>query len=275
MHISIGGEEIRVHYEVSGQGPDVLFVHGLGLSSMKTWTYQLPEFSKYFRVHAYDVRGFGTSDNPSGRFSVQQCAYDLYALLVKQRIERVILIGFSMGGWIAQQFILDHPEMVRSIVLSNTTSGLNLQGIRRFLKRSAEVEQLGSLESIADEQIGNTFSEDTRKNRPELVSFYKENFLNSSQNHYKAYAAMFRALTIPSFTEHLDRITCPALILCGDSDQGITRGKTPTDAAEILHKGIKDSELFVFKNAGHYAHLERAQEWNKVVIEFIDRVLKP
>jgi len=272
VKIKISGEEANLNHEVSGDGPDVILIHGLGLSSINTWIYQMPELSKYYRVHAYDVRGFGDSDNPSGRFSIQQHAYDLFELLKAIKLDKVILIGFSMGGWISQQFMIDYPEMVRALVLSNTTSGLRPEGIRRFIERGDKVEEVG-MERIADEQIKNVFTPETIATRPELVSFYRDNFLNKSHNDSKSYAKMFRALSIPNFTAWLERIKCPVLIICGDSDQGITRGKTPTDAAEIIHNAIKDSKIEVVQNAGHYAHLEQAEQWNKIVIEFINDIL--
>jgi 3-oxoadipate enol-lactonase len=232
----------------------------------------VPDLSRHYRVHTYDLRGFGDSDNPSGRYSVQQHAYDLYEFLKATKLDSIILVGFSMGGWISQQFMIDYPEMVRALVLSNTTSGLNAEGVRRFIERGDKVEAVG-MEAVADEQIRNVFTPDTIANRPELVSFYRENFLNETHNHYKAYAKMFRALAVPDFKAFLGRIACPVLVVCGDSDQGITRGKTPTDAAEIICSGIRDARLKVVKNAGHYAHLEQAGQWNRIVIEFIDEVL--
>jgi pimeloyl-ACP methyl ester carboxylesterase len=81
---------------------------------------------------------------------------------------------------------------------------------------------------------------------------------------------MFRALSVTNWTAQLGRIKCPTLVVCGDADKGITRGNTPTDAAEILHNGIVNSKLTVINQGGHYAHLERPVEWNKMVIDFID-----
>ncbi len=223
MPIQIRHEEtLTLNYEVAGEGPDVVLVHGLGLSSMKTWVHQVPELSRHFRVHTYDVRGFGRSANPAGKFSVQQHADDLHALLRELGLRQVVLVGFSMGGWISQQFVLDHPEMFRD--------------------------------------------------NPSLIEFYRRNFLDPDENKPRSYAAMFRALSVPNWTPQLGRIRCPALVLCGDADKGITRGNTPTDAAEILHQGIAGSRLEVIPQGGHYAHLERPADWNARVIRFIKEV---
>lgn len=272
MALSIHFEEtLTLNYEVSGEGRDVVLVHGLGLSSMKTWVHQVPELCRHFRVHTYDVRGFGGSDNPSGRFSVQQHAYDLYELLKTLGLKQAVLVGFSMGGWICQQFTLDHPEMVGALVLSCTTSGLRPEGARRFVERADKVESQGT-EALAEEQIRNTFAPETMTGQPELIDFYRRNFLDPRQNNPRSYAAMFRALSVPSWTAQLGRIRCPTLVVCGDADKGITRGNTPTDAADILHQGIKGSRLAVIAQGGHYAHLERPAEWNAIIVNFIKEV---
>lgn len=272
MPITIRHEEsLTLNYEVTGEGPDVVLVHGLGLSSMKTWVKQVPELSKHFRVHTYDVRGFGQSDNPDGKFSVQQHAYDLHALLRTLGLRQVVLVGFSMGGWISQQFTLDHPEMVRGLVLSCTTSGLRPEGARRFVERAAKVEVTGTA-ALAEEQILNTFAVESLQDQPELIDFYRRNFLDPRENNPASYAAMFRALSVTHWTPQLDRIHCPTLVVCGDADKGITRGNTPTDAAEVLHQGIPGSRLHVIKQGGHYAHLERPAEWNAMIINFIKEI---
>lgn len=264
-------EKLSLNYEVSGQGPDVMLVHGLGLSSMRTWTHQVPALEKRFRVHRYDVRGFGESDNPLKKYSVQQHAYDLHELLKAIKLEKVILVGFSMGGWISLQYVLDHPERVRGMILSCTTSGLRPEGAKRFVDRGAKVDQVGT-EPLADEQIRNTFCAETFKTNPGLIKFYRENFLDPRHNDPKAYAAMFRALSVPNVTPQLGRIHCPALVICGSADAGITRGNTPTDAAEIIHQGIAGSRLEVIPDGGHYAHLEQPDLWNGIALKFLDEV---
>jgi len=274
LHIQVKQSEIlSINYEAKGSGLDIVLVHGLGLSSMNTWVNQVPELSKYYRVHTYDVRGFGKTNNPLNRFSVQQHAYDLYALLIELNLKNICLVGFSMGGWIAQQFILDHPEMVSALVLSCTTSGLRPEGAKRFVGRSERIDQHG-IASLVEEQMANTFAPETVEQSPDLINFYRKNFLDESQNNPKSYAAMFRALTVTNWTAQLGRITCPTLIICGDADKGITRGNTATDAAEILHQGINHSMLAVIKGGGHYAHLERSSEWNALVKNFIDKEAK-
>lgn len=261
-------ETLSVNYEVSGEGPDILLIHGLGLSSMKTWRYQIPALSKHFRVHAIDLRGFGKTNNPTNKFSVQQHVYDVKAFMDKVGLEKAALVGFSMGGWISQQFALDYPEKVTALVLSCTTSGLRPHAAQRFVERAARVEVEG-MEPLADPQIKNTFNKETIEDNPELIDFYRSNFLDKEENNSNSYASMFRALSVPTVTPQLGRIQCPTLVVCGQKDNGITRGDTPTDAAEIIHQGIAGSKLVVMDKGGHYAHLEQPDEWNDMVIQFL------
>jgi pimeloyl-ACP methyl ester carboxylesterase len=269
MKLTLRHEDtLQLDYEVQGSGPDVILLHGLGFSSRLTWMHQISALARSYRVHAYDMRGFGGSNNPSGRQSVEQHALDLLALMDAVGIEQACLIGFSMGGWISQQFVLDHPERVRALVLSATTSGLRPEGAARFVARSLKVESEG-LEGLVEDAIASTFAPETIVRDPDLVDLYRREFLDPVRNPRDAYARMFRALTVPNWSAQLGRIQCPTLILCGLKDQGSTRGQTPTDAAEILHQGILGSRLEVFPDSGHYAHLEQPEVWNRVVLQFL------
>lgn len=265
-------EALKVNYDVSGEGPDVLLIHGLGLSSMSTWKYQVPALSKKFRVHTIDLRGFGKTNNPERKYSVQQHVYDIAGLLDVLKISKIALVGFSMGGWISQQFVLDFPDRVKALVLSCTTSGLRPHAAKKFVERAGNVDRDG-LAPLAEQQIKNTFNSSTLENNPELIDFYRHHFLDADENSSESYAAMFRALTVPTVTPQLSRIQCPTLVLCGAKDQGITRGDTPTDAAEVIHAGISGSELIVMPEGGHYSHLEQPDEWNDTVMRFLSKQL--
>jgi pimeloyl-ACP methyl ester carboxylesterase len=271
MRIALNpGETVHLDHEVHGSsGPDLVLIHGLGLSSRRTWQRQLARLAERYRVHSYDVRGFGASDKPGGPLSVDQHARDLLALLDALAIDRAVLIGFSMGGWISQQFVLDHPERVSALVLACTSSGLRPEGAERFVARSLDVEARG-LGPLVDAAIASTFAPATLERDPELIAFYRREFLDEARNPPAAYAQMFRALTVPNWTAQLRLIRCPTLIVCGREDRGVSCGRTPTEAAQTLHHGIAGSQLAVLDGGGHYAHLERPELWNRTVLDFLD-----
>jgi alpha/beta superfamily hydrolase len=116
----------RLHYEIKGKGHTIVLIHG-GLADSRLWDDQFTKFSKNFRVIRYDLRGFGKSDFPVGAFSHVE---DLYALLKFLKVEKVSLVGLSLGGIIAADFTLEHPETVEALVL--TAFGKTSEAARLF-----------------------------------------------------------------------------------------------------------------------------------------------
>ena len=112
----------RMYYEVHGDGFPFLLINGLG-GDHTEWLLQLPEFSRHFQVIVFDNRGAGDSEAPPGPYSTAQMADDAVALLSFLGISRTHVLGFSMGGMIAQEVALRHPERVDRLVLACTSPG--------------------------------------------------------------------------------------------------------------------------------------------------------
>jgi pimeloyl-ACP methyl ester carboxylesterase len=111
---------INVHYQVMGEGPDVVMLHGV-TSSLAIWYAKvMPELSKNFRVTAYDLRGHGYSDATPTGYTTRALADDLLALLDHLKIEKARLVGHSFGGSIALHLALLHPQRVEGVVLGDT-----------------------------------------------------------------------------------------------------------------------------------------------------------
>ena len=122
-YASIGDGEL--YYEMEGEGETLLLCHA-GFVDSRMWDWQWDAFTQYYRVLRFDMRGFGKSDPATGPVSRRQ---DLYSLLKKLGIEHAHLLGCSMGGEIAIDFALEHPEMVLSlVVVSGTPGGFETQG---------------------------------------------------------------------------------------------------------------------------------------------------
>ena len=117
MKLEAGG--IEVSYELSGEGDSLVLIHGFTDNS-SMWHNQAPVFSERFQVLTYDVRGHGGTKTPEGDFSMKIFADDLRALLGAPGIERACVLGYSMGGRIALQFALQHPEMTTGLVFANS-----------------------------------------------------------------------------------------------------------------------------------------------------------
>ena len=107
---------ISVNYEVSGHGEPLLLITGFA-SDLNTWAFQLRAFNKHFQVIRFDNRGIGESDKPEGPYSTREMAEDAIGLLDHLGIERAHVVGHSMGGAIAQEVAISHPERVSKLVL--------------------------------------------------------------------------------------------------------------------------------------------------------------
>jgi len=118
----------KLYYEIEGEGEPLVLCHA-GFVDSRMWDGQWKAFTQHYRVLRFDMRGFGKSDHVSGPVSRRQ---DLYCLLRKLGIERANLLGCSMGGEMAIDFVLEHPEIVLSlVVVSGTPGGFEMQGETR------------------------------------------------------------------------------------------------------------------------------------------------
>jgi len=114
--------EIQIYYEEYGQGVPLIMILGLGQSTA-TWGLQIPELSKHFRLIVFDNRDSGESSRcPKEYYTTETMAWDTLGLMYYLGIERAHLLGTSMGGMIAQQAVLNAPEMIVSLILASTNS---------------------------------------------------------------------------------------------------------------------------------------------------------
>jgi pimeloyl-ACP methyl ester carboxylesterase len=112
-------DSIELYYEEHGSGDPLLLIMGLAADSV-AWMFQIPAFAERYRTIVFDNRGVGRSDKPPGPYSIHQMANDTAGLLDALGIERAHVVGVSMGGMIAQELALNHPQRVRGLVLACT-----------------------------------------------------------------------------------------------------------------------------------------------------------
>ncbi|MBC8257548.1 MAG: alpha/beta hydrolase [SAR324 cluster bacterium] len=255
---------IKTYYELTGKGETVVFIHGLG-SSAEDWSYQTEFFSKHFQVLAYDVRGHGQSDKPKGAYSVPLFAEDLLNLLNALAIEKVHIVGLSMGGWIVFQFGLDYPERVKSLTVVNSWADMRLKKISdkiNFYKRTV-LFQLLTMRKIG-EIIGKKLF--IKPEQKELLQNFIEKW---AKNHKPSYLASFKAVKGWSVEDRLSEITCPVLVVSADEDYTPVSDKEAYAAKMINAEFV---ELAVVKDSRHATPVEHPAEFNQVVGKFLSKV---
>jgi pimeloyl-ACP methyl ester carboxylesterase len=269
MKIQAGG--IELSYELSGEGVCLVLIHGF-TDNLGMWYNQVPVLSKQFKVLSLDVRGHGETQPPESDLSIGLFAEDLRALLEALGIERACVLGYSMGGRIALQFALAHPESTTGLVFAN--SGVRSAGARLAEDQVAELAerreqmvamfQTGNIEVIADGMAERSFSPGFREREPAVFQSYKDVKLRNDPAHYLAIMdAMVQAMASPP---DLTQIRCPVLIIAGDRDGFMT-----IEDARAMETAIPDATLAVLPT-GHAAAVESPQAFNQAVLDFVVRL---
>lgn len=137
-------EDLGLHYRVHGHGEPLVLLHGLG-SSGADWAFQAESLGAHFRLIVPDLRGSGLSNAPRGRFSIAQFAADLWRLLDALAIERVHLMGFSLGGAVAVEMALQRPLAVARLMTINTLPSYRLDSWRKRIELISQVALVRSL----------------------------------------------------------------------------------------------------------------------------------
>jgi pimeloyl-ACP methyl ester carboxylesterase len=257
----LGGRKIN-YTDTGGDGTPVLLVHAFPLDS-RMWQGQIDALSDRFRFIAPDLSGFGGSDAPedASGYSMDAWADEIAALLDELGIDKVVYVGESMGGYVAFAFLRKYRDRVSALVLADTRAEADPpEGVE---KRSAQQEQVrkdgtaGLIEGLTGALLG----EDTRTNKPDVVTTVKRIMDNPAAGFVGALEAM---KTRPDSTAELAAIDVPTLIVVGEHD-----GVTPPDAARKMHEHIGGSRLVVLPDAGHLSNLEAPDAFNGALAEFL------
>jgi pimeloyl-ACP methyl ester carboxylesterase len=248
----IYGQSIR--YFEAGQGPAVILLHGLG-SVKEVWLASFGALSSNYHVYALDQIGFGHSNKPLLDYKIGTWVDYLQAFMQSQNISKASLVGNSLGGWIALDFTVQHPEMVDKLVLVDAAGLAWSQGGPVVeLNPSSVPETRALLESlfynkkiVTDEFVQNVFANHMRNNDGYTIQRTLASFAQA-----------------PFEDEKLKSVHAPTLVVWGRQDQLIN-----VDRAEKFHAGIPGSKLVVFDQCGHVPQIEKAEEFNKALLDFL------
>jgi 3-oxoadipate enol-lactonase len=256
----ISANDINLYYEVHGDGQPLIFIHGLG-SSTDDWEFQVPEFSKSYRVITFDLRGHGRSDKPAGPYQIPMLAADLAGLLQALHIPPAHLVGLSLGGAVAFQFALDNPEKVKTLTIVN--SGPSLGGTPEEARQEIE-RRVGIVQQLGMRAMGEALAPALFP-KPEQAAL-RETFIRRwAENDPSAYIEATRSLLGWNVEDQLGRIKCPTLILASDQDY------SPVTVKEAYVKLIPNARLVVIAEAHHALPIEQPEKFNAALRDFLDR----
>jgi pimeloyl-ACP methyl ester carboxylesterase len=251
---------IRLRYESWGVGTThVVFIHGLG-SCAEDWFMQLPAFAADYHCIAIDLRGHGLSDKPVGEYSVALFATDIALLLASLGLAPAHIVGLSLGGMVAQQLGIAHPYVVRSLTLLNTLPGVwppTPHFVSIGLKRLAAGRD-ASLEATARTVARSLFPDRGDKMLRDMV----EQRLRA--NDPAAYRRATTAVALFRPGHALRKITCPVLIVAGDSDHVV-----PADYQARLRAGIPHARYETVRGGGHACNINYPDQVNAAILAFL------
>lgn len=259
-----------IFYEVAGKGTPLILIHG-NFGDRRHWDYQVEPLSKQFKVIRYDVRGYGKSALPLSdvQYSDRE---DLKALLQYLEINKAHICGLSRGNAVAVDFALAYPEMCYSLI--SVGPWVNGYGAGDFKSPNADslysiMPQANSLlKSKGPKAItdfiwkGNNCLARSIIKQPTLDSLLKMGYDYSYWSHLNK--SKIEWLT-PSGISRLKEITIPTLIITSEYDLEASK-----EIANLMAKEISGSKMEFLKNAGHIMNMDKPEEFNKIISDFIN-----
>lgn len=265
MKAEING--INISYTDEGAGESVIFIHAFPLNS-RMWDEQIAAVKDRCRAISIDLRGFGDSDAPEGVYEMSHMAADVRQLMRRLSIDRATLVGLSMGGYVSLAFYRAYPEAVRAMVLADTRATSDNEEGREKREKSAERAEREGAAAIADDMVTVALSDETIEKQPDVVRRMRT---ITEANSPRGIAAAQRGMAARvDSTDLLSRMNFPVLIIVGSEDK-----LTPVKDSEALRDAIPGAGLRIIEGAGHLSNMERAEEFNSALTDFLDRrVLK-
>jgi pimeloyl-ACP methyl ester carboxylesterase len=267
--LEIDGRE--VNYCELGEGPAILFVHGLG-ASWQSWLEQMPEFAASHRVVAMDLPGFGYSESPSEDISIEYYARWTAKFMDMVGIESAAVVGNSMGGFVSAELAIKFPERVQRLVFVSAAI---------FWQNRRRAQPLVQLAKLSDAVVARALvraTDDIATRRrlryaalasagfryPQYISDELAHEMVRSARRTDGFLPALQALAGYDLEEELPKISCPTLIVWGAHDQLVS-----VKDAERLEDLIPDSRREVFERTGHVAMLERPERFNRLLRGFL------
>jgi len=250
--------DININYEITGEGQPLLFIHGLG-SSLRDWEEQVPIFSKNFKVITLDLRGHGQTDKPRGPYSIAMFANDIADLIKSLKIGPVHVVGISLGGAIGFNLAIFHPEIAKSLTVVNMSASVPIKTLKEkqmFFLRILIVKLMG-MRKMGEVLAKRLFI------KPEQEELRERMATRWAENDKKAYLSSLKTLKNWTVLERLREIKCPTLIIASDEDY------TPLEVKEEYTSLIPDAKLVVIKDARHAVTVEKPEEFNSILMDFL------
>ena len=275
---------LRVHHTHGGRGTPVLFIHGLGSSGYLEWRFNLEPAAARHRVYAPDLPGFGRSEKPRARYGIGYFTRFIERYMEGRGLRSAAVVGASLGGRVALELALRHPQRVSKLVLVNSlglgrptlrlTYGLMTlprvgETVMQVARNALNWVPAPMIRRLAGRYTGTSADLDRTMDDGYLDNLRE---LYAADGYHDAYLATVRSLVTPSalfgngydVSARLPEIKVPLQLIWGADDPLF-----PLVHATRAHALVGDSRLAVIEGAGHTPQAERPEEFNRVLLDFL------
>ncbi len=260
-HITAGGTA----YELYGQGPAIVLVHGLGLNQAQ-WQWLLPALTPRFRVLTFDLFGHGESADPVGQPDLRTFTAQILELLDDCRLVRCAVVGFSLGGMIARRFALDHPDRLSALAILHSAHDRSAAERAAIMRRVETARQSGPAATV-DAALARWFTDGFQTRQPEMMALVRSWV---TANRKDVYAPIYQVLAQgdAEIAATITEIRCPTLVMTGAEDSG-----NSPDMAQRMASAIPGARSVILPGLRHMALAEDPATFNAPLVSFLTEML--
>jgi len=261
--IQIG--ESRLFYEMKGEGKAVILIHG-GLLNMHMWDEQFNIFSKEYKVIRYDAMGHGKSINKNSTYSHHE---DLKILIDSLNLDKPVIMGLSMGGYVAIDFALAYPEVASSLILvSPGLTGFNFDSkqLLEYQNRLVRAAQGGDTRMVI-EYFMRSWTDGPYRVPRQVDSIVREKVRTMIEGTYTTFnnSSVEKRLA-PVAIDRLKEISINTLTIVGDMDV-----PDIIEIADLIDRDVSNSQKVIIQGAAHMVNMEKPGIFNRIVLEFLGK----
>ncbi len=253
---------VNLNYEIHGEGPPLVLIHGFQ-SSVFVWNSIVKTLSKSFQAITLELRGHGDSDKPEGPYRIQDFSDDLLGFLDALGLDKVDLMGQSMGGRTSTLFAIEHSDRLNRVMLVSSSAGPPSGAYQKRFQKLLETATNEGMAAVFNHELMSASRPPGLREGP-MLEEYRRRFLKNTPETYAATAnALF---TMPDLTGRLGEISVPAWVCYGSDDAG------PLVFSEIYKERILDCTLSIIPGSGHFPMWDNTEKFLAALDGFLAKV---